>query len=292
LLRYNRAGLMLSDHRPVYGIFKADVKVIDHGKKEAIARELLASLSPSKVRSQTATQKAMHKLLDNDAGKQDDSARDPERISADIDPNWWQKVDYAQIAQSAKQARPQQPRQTSNPFRTGSDVSSPSRKSTGDSLQQSRRPIPPAQLPPRPTSASSQRSRASSLNDPLSAGTAGVSLPLRSLPDGNIVKRKAVPPIVPGNKPQLPARTASQSSLGVSPASPKSPSISNGSAAPAASSTLRPAGRPELNRKASTSSLLDEDDREGASQAVLRPSTRREATTEWQVIAPDPARGK
>jgi hypothetical protein len=219
-------------------------------------------------------------------------ARDPERISADIDPNWWQKVDYAQIAQSAKQARPQQPRQTSNPFRTGSDVSSPSRKSTGDSLQQSRRPIPPAQLPPRPTSASSQRSRASSLNDPLSAGTAGVSLPLRSLPDGNIVKRKAVPPIVPGNKPQLPARTASQSSLGVSPASPKSPSISNGSAAPAASSTLRPAGRPELNRKASTSSLLDEDDREGASQAVLRPSTRREATTEWQVIAPDPARGK
>ena len=49
--------------------------MIDHGKKEAIARELLASLSPSKVRNQTATQKAMHKLLDNDARKQDDSGK-------------------------------------------------------------------------------------------------------------------------------------------------------------------------------------------------------------------------
>ena len=59
----------------VYGIFKADVKVIDHGKKEAIARELLASLTPSKVRSETATRKALHKLLDDDAGKQEDSGK-------------------------------------------------------------------------------------------------------------------------------------------------------------------------------------------------------------------------
>ena len=84
-------------------------------------------------------------------------------------------------------------------------------------------------------------------------------------------KRKA-PPTIPANKPVMaeasPTYSPNTGTLGTS--------IMNGS-------------KLTLQRKASTSSLLDDED---AGHTVIseRPDTHREATSEWQVISPNPAK--
>jgi hypothetical protein len=44
LQRYHRAELRNSDHRPVYAVFDATVREVDHAKKDAIQKELVKSL--------------------------------------------------------------------------------------------------------------------------------------------------------------------------------------------------------------------------------------------------------
>ncbi|KAK8861609.1 hypothetical protein IAR55_002432 [Kwoniella newhampshirensis] len=44
LKEYNRAELMTSDHRPVYAVFDATIREIDHARKDAISKELLHSI--------------------------------------------------------------------------------------------------------------------------------------------------------------------------------------------------------------------------------------------------------
>ena len=44
LKEYNRADLRTSDHRPVYAIFDATIREVDHNKKNSIARELLRTV--------------------------------------------------------------------------------------------------------------------------------------------------------------------------------------------------------------------------------------------------------
>ena len=38
---YNRADLRTSDHRPVYAVFDATIRVVDQVKRDAIGKELL-----------------------------------------------------------------------------------------------------------------------------------------------------------------------------------------------------------------------------------------------------------
>lgn len=52
LTHYSRAELKASDHRPVYAIIKAQVRVVDRAKKEAIRREVMQSVQVKKVQSQ------------------------------------------------------------------------------------------------------------------------------------------------------------------------------------------------------------------------------------------------
>ena len=42
---YDRAELRTSDHRPVYAIFEAKVREVDHGKKDKITREIKGKLN-------------------------------------------------------------------------------------------------------------------------------------------------------------------------------------------------------------------------------------------------------
>ncbi|WWC87929.1 uncharacterized protein L201_002829 [Kwoniella dendrophila CBS 6074] len=44
LKEYNRAELMTSDHRPVYAVFDATIREIDHARKEAISKEIVHSI--------------------------------------------------------------------------------------------------------------------------------------------------------------------------------------------------------------------------------------------------------
>ncbi len=44
LREYNRADLRTSDHRPVFAIFDATIREVDHAKKDAIAKEIMRSI--------------------------------------------------------------------------------------------------------------------------------------------------------------------------------------------------------------------------------------------------------
>lgn len=102
------------------------------------------------------------------------------------------------------------------------------------------------------------------------------------------IKRKPPPP-VPGNKPTLPSKP-SQSSLD------QKLSTGNGQLAvfDPAYKNHPPSIKPPLNRKTSNASLLDESDDEqkdsptaqNGQHEANRPGNKREATQEWQVIAP------
>nr|XP_019012040.1 phosphatidylinositol phosphate phosphatase [Kwoniella pini CBS 10737]OCF50821.1 phosphatidylinositol phosphate phosphatase [Kwoniella pini CBS 10737] len=47
LKEYNRAELMTSDHRPVYAVFDATIREVDHARKDAIAKEIVHSILTS-----------------------------------------------------------------------------------------------------------------------------------------------------------------------------------------------------------------------------------------------------
>nr|XP_019050419.1 phosphatidylinositol phosphate phosphatase [Kwoniella bestiolae CBS 10118]OCF29349.1 phosphatidylinositol phosphate phosphatase [Kwoniella bestiolae CBS 10118] len=44
---YNRAELMTSDHRPVYAVFDATIREVDHARKDAISKEIVHSILTS-----------------------------------------------------------------------------------------------------------------------------------------------------------------------------------------------------------------------------------------------------
>lgn len=50
----------------MYALFKAKVNIVDHAKKNAIARELLLELAPEKAKSQSAMKEALVDLMDED----------------------------------------------------------------------------------------------------------------------------------------------------------------------------------------------------------------------------------
>ncbi|CAD6572285.1 MAG: inositol polyphosphate 5-phosphatase, partial [Tremellales sp. Tagirdzhanova-0007] len=51
LKEYNRAELRTSDHRPVFAIFDATIREVDHAKKDAIARDLKRSIRQNETMS-------------------------------------------------------------------------------------------------------------------------------------------------------------------------------------------------------------------------------------------------
>jgi hypothetical protein len=53
----------------VYALFRAKVNVVNHAKKDAIAKELLVKLAPEKVRSESALRNAVADLV-NDSGEE------------------------------------------------------------------------------------------------------------------------------------------------------------------------------------------------------------------------------
>lgn len=58
---------MLTDKfNAVYALFKAQVNIVDHAKKNAIARELLLELAPEKAKSQSFMRDALVDLMDED----------------------------------------------------------------------------------------------------------------------------------------------------------------------------------------------------------------------------------
>ncbi|EIW69000.1 hypothetical protein TREMEDRAFT_39318 [Tremella mesenterica DSM 1558] len=57
---YNRADLRTSDHRPVYAVVRANVKQIDHVKKDQIAEEIMGALRSHDGRIDTKIQNALY----------------------------------------------------------------------------------------------------------------------------------------------------------------------------------------------------------------------------------------
>lgn len=49
LEKYSRAELKSSDHRPVYALFRAEVRIIDHAKKAALQKQLLKTITATGV---------------------------------------------------------------------------------------------------------------------------------------------------------------------------------------------------------------------------------------------------
>lgn len=70
LTRYNRAELLMSDHRPVYALFRATVNVIDQEKRARIKEEMRNTLSPERAAKKASSNGATtvaRKLFDEDA---------------------------------------------------------------------------------------------------------------------------------------------------------------------------------------------------------------------------------
>lgn len=99
-------------------------------------------------------------------------------------------------------------------------------------------------------------------------------------PSNGTIKRKPPPPLL-GNKPTTAVMTPSDGIAETKKTSNVYPPMP----------VNKPVGlRSAPARSLSPSSLLDEKNDEGPRAASDRPSSRREATTEWQVITPDLAK--
>lgn len=60
MLNYDRAELFTSDHRPVYAVFRADARVYDNEKRNALRRELLAKYKSNQSRNGALAQSLYH----------------------------------------------------------------------------------------------------------------------------------------------------------------------------------------------------------------------------------------
>ena len=48
-LQYGRAEINLSDHKPIYGLFDAKIKMVDPEKAQQLSKELIAKFTQMKL---------------------------------------------------------------------------------------------------------------------------------------------------------------------------------------------------------------------------------------------------
>lgn len=203
----------------MYAAFRAHVRVVDHDKRDHIARELLTSLSPAKAPRAEAEAIKGKPLPASRTG----ILHSTDLLASSSGLDWWRDIDYETVKRARRYSARKRNLSVTNPFDSGFYMED-------DSI--------------------------GTVQEPSAALETHEAL--------HQIKRK-MPPAVSGNKPSLPPRSSSQSSL--------NPLLN-------ASGTT---GHPALNRKTSTASLLDDDTPDQAQ----RPDNRREATSEWQIITPN-----
>ncbi|WVQ93452.1 hypothetical protein IAU59_000526 [Kwoniella sp. CBS 9459] len=162
LKEYNRAELYTSDHRPVYAVFDATIREVDHARKDAIAKEIVHSILTSsgdlKIDQQVENTLGVH-------GGVGDLVKGMTRVS--VSPSWKPPQDRSpRLPPRPSSAASMRETSTSSPVTTtangrmhslsvsnGTTASSSLRalatSASYSSLQNGRRPAPP--IPSRPS---------------------------------------------------------------------------------------------------------------------------------------------
>jgi hypothetical protein len=87
LKEYDRAELRTSDHRPVYAVFDATIREVEHTKKEAIVKDILRSIRQNAAGDEVGIDRAVEKALNGGGvGRLADRLTKRERLSSGISP--------------------------------------------------------------------------------------------------------------------------------------------------------------------------------------------------------------
>jgi len=151
LSAYSRAELRGSDHRPVFAIFRAEIRVVDILKKAALRKQLLESViatAPAEKR-----EVKLHAAPFHSNNASDDEQDDLPLPSSD-EHAWWDGPGHSEgvFHMSLPRATPK----TGNPFDSANNSLSSSPSSSDDELyshaQNLQAPLTPVKphLPPRP----------------------------------------------------------------------------------------------------------------------------------------------
>ncbi|CAO1622405.1 unnamed protein product [Jaminaea pallidilutea] len=221
LLSYSRAELKTSDHRPVYALFQAEVRIFDKDKRNSMRREILLRAKAGQGRSVAgltvgangtaeATSRA---VVDGDDEEEDDDLPEPSDVNGDQRGQSWFDVDRDEDAASSQsEASGDASDEDSagsldaNPFLQGSKkrvraaaaaVAAAAAPETGDvapvngddhSSSAQRRAPPPA--PPRPAKPTSLSASSATSNELAAAATSKGPPPPRPPPAGSEKRRQ------------------------------------------------------------------------------------------------------
>ncbi|WVR09797.1 hypothetical protein IAU60_006873 [Kwoniella sp. DSM 27419] len=251
LKEYNRAELMTSDHRPVYALFDATIREVDHTRKDAISKEIVHSLVGSGGKVDTKVERALAR------GGIDDMVNGLTK-AAPSSASRPQLPPRPSSAASMKEALTSSPvtangRMHSASISNGITASSSLRALASGPSNASRRAPPP--IPSRPTVSSLVSQSQNSTTTPLSPDRRGSPLPRTSqtITAGTASPSRVITPLSTGD-------------FVVVPSSDSSPSAPNGRQAPplppravptpkASMEQVKPAAKPAIPRKPVPSEL-------------------------------------
>jgi len=114
---YSRAELLGSDHRPVYAIFNALVRVIDGAKREALRRLLLENVMSTSPNEKLDEKLAMLSLVNE---------RDILPPPSTDEEQWWVDDDHPDGVYVTEGLYNRRRKRTGNPFDSDASISSPS----------------------------------------------------------------------------------------------------------------------------------------------------------------------
>ncbi|OBZ76240.1 Inositol-1,4,5-trisphosphate 5-phosphatase 1 [Grifola frondosa] len=145
---YSRAELKCSDHRPVFALFRTEVRIVDHAKRAALSRLLLESV----------TSTAPGEKLDEKLASLTFSAESPDLPPPSSDDfAWWDDPEHPDGIFVPRSPKNGPSRRHANPFSSSSDSSLSSSPSSSEeelyhalSLQTPMAPVQAVRRPPPP----------------------------------------------------------------------------------------------------------------------------------------------